>query len=84
MMNFTTIVELPVRPDEGRSVRVPALLRAWHYQQLAHRHRDEELFWQCRASYFGRQSLRVTTAGAGARRPSVLPATVDTSSQSGG
>jgi len=32
------------------------LRRAWHYQDLARRHHDEERFWLCRASYFGRQS----------------------------
>jgi hypothetical protein len=61
-----TIDDLPMRPDEGRFVRLPALQRAWHYQQLAHRHRDEELFWLCRASYFGRLSVRAASAAAGA------------------
>jgi hypothetical protein len=33
------------------------LLRlARHYQDLAWHHRDEERFWLCRASYFGRLS----------------------------
>jgi hypothetical protein len=30
---------------------------ARHYQDLAHRHPDEERFWLCRASYFGRVSM---------------------------
>jgi len=36
----------------------PPLERARHYQDLARRHPDEELFWLCRASYFGRMSVR--------------------------
>jgi hypothetical protein len=30
---------------------------AFHYQDLARRHQDEEHFWLSRAAYFGRQSL---------------------------
>ena len=46
------------RPGTGRSSQPLAMERARHYQNLASRHRDEESFWLCRASYFGRLSLR--------------------------
>jgi hypothetical protein len=46
------------RPATGRSSQRPPIQRAWHYQELARQHRDEETFWLCRASYFGRLSLR--------------------------
>jgi hypothetical protein len=35
-----------------------AMERARHYQDLARSHPDEESFWLCRASYFGRLALR--------------------------
>ena len=46
------------RPAAGRSSQLPPIKRAWRYQDLARRHRDEESFWLCRASYFGRLSVR--------------------------
>jgi hypothetical protein len=41
---------------DAKTSEVPPLERARHYQELAHRHPDEERFWLCRASYFGRVS----------------------------
>jgi hypothetical protein len=46
---FTT-----ARPPEATQTRLLRLAR--HYQDLAQRHQDEERFWLCRASYFGRRS----------------------------
>ena len=40
------------------------LRRAWHYQDLARRHHDEERFWLCRAAYFGRQAAHPVRAAA--------------------
>jgi hypothetical protein len=48
----------PERPLEGRSPHPSAIERAQHYQDLARGHRDEETFWLCRASYFGRLAAR--------------------------
>jgi hypothetical protein len=47
------------RPAAGRGLRMAAIQRARHYQDLARTHPDEKVFWLCRASYFGRLSLRV-------------------------
>ena len=60
------------RPKTGCSSPVTAMKRARHCQDLARRHRDEESFWLCRASYFGRLSLRKQARGpsAGDIRPS--------------
>jgi hypothetical protein len=58
MKMLTPVDGLAGRPDSGRSFQLPPLQRARHYQELARRHRDEESFWLCRASYFGRLSMR--------------------------
>ena len=44
------------RPDMGRPSLLP-IQRARHYQDLARRHPEEDAFWLCRASYFGRISV---------------------------
>ena len=44
-----------------RHTRTQLMQRARHYQDLARRHQDEEVFWLCRASYFGRLSRNPTT-----------------------
>jgi hypothetical protein len=36
--------------------RAQLLELARHYQDLARRHHNEERFWLCRATYFGRRS----------------------------
>jgi hypothetical protein len=46
------------RLRERRPSSPSAMKRAQRYQDLARRHRDEESFWLCRASYYGRLSLR--------------------------
>lgn len=57
-MNLLSRVEEPLRrPGTGRLSQPPPIQRARHYQDLARRHSDEEAFWLCRASYFGRVSL---------------------------
>jgi len=46
-----------VKPASRHRLTQAQLLRlAWHYQDLARRHHDEEHFWLSRASYFGRRS----------------------------
>jgi hypothetical protein len=52
------------RPDWGRLSLWLPLQRARHYQDLARRHPDEDMFWLCRASYFGRVSVAPTVAAA--------------------
>ena len=46
------------RARDGRITDPTAAERARRYQELARKHRDEERFWLCRASFFGRLSLR--------------------------
>jgi hypothetical protein len=50
------VKEPPGRPDRGR-LSLPPIRRARHYQDLARRHPEEDRFWLCRASYFGRISV---------------------------
>jgi hypothetical protein len=45
------------RPDRGSRSQLPPIRRARQYQDLARRHPEDELFWLCRASYFGRISV---------------------------
>jgi hypothetical protein len=40
----------------GQPTRAQLMRLAYHYQDLARRHQDEERFWLSRASYFGRRS----------------------------
>jgi hypothetical protein len=51
----------PRRPNRVRPSQRPPMQLARHYQDLARRHPDEKAFWLCRASYFGRASLRERT-----------------------
>lgn len=56
-MNAGTQVGRPLRqPTSRRPARTAPIERARHYQDLAHTHPDEKVFWLCRASYFGRLS----------------------------
>ena len=55
----TKVEQTRGRPASGRPFLTVPMRQARHYQDLARQHRDEELFWLCRASYFGRLSLRL-------------------------
>jgi len=48
-------VIVDIRTSHGQRI---AMNQARHYLDLARRHPDEEAFWLCRASYFGRLSWR--------------------------
>ena len=50
------------RRSRERAMRTRLLRRAYHYQDLARRHPEEERFWLCRATYCGRASWQRTNA----------------------